>query len=502
MYESPGVYSLKELSDIQKIAQLIMPRIDFNVPETVDRAEMLVKDYSVCGFIIFNGENEKVRQTASFLQSISEFPLLFGIDAERGLGQMLEGATYFPFLMSQGAINDIEILKKQAQITAQEMLFAGLNLIFAPVLDVNSNPQNPIVNIRSFGDDPQLVSELGTVFINEIQKHGILSCCKHFPGHGSTSVDSHSDLPIIEKTYKELSDIDLVPFAFAIENKVSSVMPAHISFPKIDESRKPATMSETILKDILRGKLGFNGLIISDSFKMDALNEFGDEVENTIEAVNAGVNIILDPEEPITLIENLSSGLNNFEESVNGSLNKLFFHKKFINADFTSVKKPDFEQNKKVFETITRKSVCRLKGGPLKNDKALIYLFDSGKDKSFEFLTTCLEDQNINIVGKSTDFEKADISQDTSIIFVISTTVSAWTDKFNLSSETCNFINSFEDLENEKILLNFGSPYVASNFNFLDTVILSFDSIESCQASVIDALLGNVEPEGILPVNL
>ncbi len=502
MYESPGVSFLKELSDIQKIGQLIMPRIDFNNSDTVDRAEILVKDYSVCGFIIFNGELEQVRETTSFLQSISEFPLLFGIDAERGLGQMLKGATYFPFLMSQGAINDTESVKKQAKITAEEMLYAGLNLIFTPVIDVNSNPQNPIVNIRSFGDDPQIVSELGAIFINEIQKRGVLSCCKHFPGHGDTDMDSHSTLPVIKKTYDELNDLDLIPFIAAIENKVSAVMPAHISFPGIDKSGKPATMSEVILEDILRKKLGFNGLIISDSFKMDALNGFGSEVQNTIEAIRSGVNIILDPEEPISLIENLSSGLNEFEETVNSSLNKLFFHKRFVNASPVSEEKLDFEQNKKASDIVSQKSVCRLKGSSLKNNKVLLCVFDSGKDKRFEFLATYLKDQKINIVGKSTSPKKADISQDTSIIFIISTTVSAWTDKFNLSVETRNFINSFEDLENEKILLNFGSPYIASNFNFFDTVILTFDSNKSCQKSVADVLVGKLKPEGKLPVNL
>lgn len=504
MYEAPGVYSVKDLTNLQKIGQIIMPRIDFNDSNSISRAELLVKDYSVCGFIIFNGEIEKVRKTICFLQSISEIPLLFGIDAERGLGQMLEGATYFPFLMSQGAINDTEILRKQAEITAKEMLYAGLNLIFAPVLDINSNFHNPIINIRSFGDDPVLVSKLGSTFINEIQKYGIYCCCKHFPGHGSTSEDSHSILPVIKKGLNELLEFDLVPFIFAIENNVAAIMPAHISFPNVDKSHSPATLSETVLTDILRNKLGFNGLVISDSFKMEALNGFGDEVKNAVEALKAGVNIILDPEEPNVLVEKLSGKLGDFEYSLNKSLNKISYYKKFIMSDTDQQNIPNFEKNSEYSNVVSKKAVCKLKGETLKNKKLLIYIFDSDINccNRFNFFSNYIESHNIRLREKHYRPEISDLSFDTSVLIILSTTVSAWTEKFNLTSEVYHFINGFKNIDNEKILLNFGSPYIAKQFDFFDTVILSFDSTDYCQKAVADVLLGKLNPEGKLSINL
>ncbi|MGH7885038.1 MAG: glycoside hydrolase family 3 N-terminal domain-containing protein, partial [Thermodesulfobacteriota bacterium] len=435
---------------------------------------------------------------------ISELPLLFGIDAERGLGQMLSGATYFPFLMSQGAINDPEMIKKQAEITAEEMLYAGLNLIFAPVLDVNTNPKNPIINVRSFGDNPLMVSKLGLQFINEIQKHGILSCCKHFPGHGSTSEDSHAFLPVVEDSYEELLSEDLIPFISAIEGKVASIMPAHISFPNIDKSGQPATLSKIMLQDVLRQRLGFNGLIISDSFKMGALNQFGDDSQNAFKALTAGVDIILDPQDLFDLIKYLSTKINSIEKRINNSLNRIFYYKKFIYPGAYDGVAPDFENNKKFSEIISKKSVCMLKGRPLINSNAMVYIFDSDKKKphNFDLFLDCIEAEKINVVRKFYHPHIVDIPFDTSLIFILSTTVSAWTKQFDVPKEAEDFIKSFKDCKNEKALLLFGSPYPAERFIFFDTIILSFDSTSDCQRSALDVLTGKLKPEGKLSIDL
>ena len=160
---------INKLSSLEIAGQLVMPRIDFDQEGHLEKAIRLVEDYKVGGFIIFNGEVNQVRKAVLKLGEISELPLFFGIDAERGLGQMVDGGTRFPFLMSQGASENFDLVKGQAVNTAREMKYCGLNLLFGPVLDINTNPRNPIINVRAFGDDPELVSKLGSIFYNTLK---------------------------------------------------------------------------------------------------------------------------------------------------------------------------------------------------------------------------------------------------------------------------------------------------------------------------------------------
>ena len=289
----------------QKISPLHAARRSFLCRESIfptpapwSGPERFARDFCVCGFIIFNGDLEQVRETTRRLASLSELPLFFGCDVERGLGQRVSGATLFPFAMAQGAIDDEELLRRQAVITAREMKYCGLNLAFAPVLDVNTEPLNPIINVRAFSDDPALVSRLGGIFAETMQKEGVLACGKHFPGHGATLEDSHARLPRVEKPLKQLMESDIAPFREAIAKRLHCVMPAHVSFPALDPLGVPATLSEPILCGLLREKLGFSGLVVSDSFMMDALGGEKREEENILVALSCGVDIVLDPRDP------------------------------------------------------------------------------------------------------------------------------------------------------------------------------------------------------------
>lgn len=504
MYESPGVYSLNELSSIRRIGQLVMPRLDFNDPDSPAFAEELVRDYGICGFIIFGGEIEQVRKTTSFLQSLSDIPLLFGIDAERGLGQIVSGATRFPFLMSQGAIDNTDLLKAQAEITAEEMRYAGLNLLFAPVLDVNLDPSNPIVNVRSFSDKPEMVSKLGEIFISQVQKNAVLCCCKHFPGHGDTGTDSHSALPVVDKSPEEMADEDLLPFISAVNCNVSCMMPAHIIYPGLDPEKNPATLSKMILDDLLRYKMGFNGLVISDSFRMDALDEFSEEPDTAIKAINSGVDIILDPEKPLELLKMLSGREGEIAKSVKKSLNRISFHKRVLNLEQSEKQKPDFKNNRKHAISVCEKSVCLLKGDIPDQNSISIYFIspENGVEQKFDTFTAYLDSNGGRKITLKKFPQKPDSADSSVLLFVVSTTVSAWTDNFAIPDEKAEILNGFSELKNKKILCNFGSPYVVKSFDFFDTVITTFDSIPECQLAVADVLLGIKEAVGRFPVNL
>ncbi|HET7289313.1 MAG TPA: glycoside hydrolase family 3 N-terminal domain-containing protein, partial [Thermodesulfobacteriota bacterium] len=217
----------------EKAGQVIMPRLDFRGPDPLPLARRLVSEYGVGGFIVFGGDKQTVKSAAAELSSISAIPLLFGLDAERGVGQVLPDGTLFPSAMSLGAAGDEALAYEEALMIALEMKECGFNLLFAPVLDVNTNTENPIINTRAYGDDPGLVSRMGTAFARGAQDGGVLACGKHFPGHGGTGLDSHEVMPVEDSELSELESSSLIPFRNAARAGLAAIMTAHVAFPKI-----------------------------------------------------------------------------------------------------------------------------------------------------------------------------------------------------------------------------------------------------------------------------
>jgi len=491
-----------------------MPRLDFRDEDALPCAEELVRKFHIGGFIVFGGEREQVKSATDKLQSISQIPLFFACDAERGLGQIFSGTTLFPFAMSLGAIGDEELVQRQAGFIAREMKACGLNLLFAPVVDVNTNPENPIINIRSYGDDPFLVSRLGAAFIKGCQGEGVLACAKHFPGHGGVAVDSHVALPSSSQNREDFWRCDLIPFMEAIRTGVSSVMVAHLAVPRIDPTRVPATISGEIIQNLLMDDLGFKGLIISDSFIMDALSELGKEQEEiACLSILAGCHIILDPKAPVTLIERLAGMVKT--EKISQSLLDKTVHK------ITSIKerwlynKPhpntlNEGNGKNLVEEIASRSACCIKGGRLRSEKAIVYVLDvtqSGGDISRPFLRS-LKEAGVTFqkqVITSQDNLKSIPQEeygDTAAIFLVYTSVAAWKHHSSLPESYKKFIYKASGLHSEKILVSFGSPYILRGFENFDTILCAFDRLDSCQRAVADVLLGRLAAKGRSPVKL
>ncbi len=503
---------IKKLGLHEKLGQLVMPRIDFNDPGSLPLARKLVKDH-VGGFIIFGGSASGVREVTEELQVVSQIPLFFACDAERGVGQIVRDMTLFPFAMSLGAINDEGLVYEQGSLIAQEMKECGLNLVFGPVSDVNTNPLNPIINIRSYGDDPELVSRMSQAFIKGLQENRIMSCAKHFPGHGTTWVDSHVDMPVSEQSEEDLFECDLVPFKNAVDEGVTFIMPAHIAYPHISNEKVPATISEAVIQAILRDKLGFTGLVVTDSFRMDGIGKSGDEADMSGLSLMSGCDIILDPKNPEYLIQRLiemteSGKLDS--GTLNESLSRILSVKnKWLTDRAHGSSNIHLDANSLV-EKIAKRSPCLLKGSTLKSGNAIVYIFDvteSGQSISTVFLNkmsrsgvTCIRHE----IGFDSDpgsvpgvAEGID-----AVICLIYTTVGAWKKQSYLTENYKTILNALETLPQEKVLVSFGSPYVVSGFKGFDTVLCMFDSMDVCQAAAADVLLGNLEARGTMPVNL
>jgi beta-glucosidase-like glycosyl hydrolase len=251
-------------------------------------------DLGVGGFIVFGGTVESVRRLTADLLRRAGRPLLIASDLERGAGQQVAGLTQFPPPLALASLGDAAVVRWAGAVTAQEARAVGINWVFAPVADLDVLPDNPIVQTRAFGDDPNRVASMVRTWIEGCQASGALACVKHFPGHGRTAVDSHIALPVVAEEAPELRTSDLLPFAIAVECGVASVMTAHVAYPALDPSGVPATLSAPIMNE-LRGPLGFDGLVVSDALIMDGALAGRRESDAAVEAVRAGVDLLLYP---------------------------------------------------------------------------------------------------------------------------------------------------------------------------------------------------------------
>jgi len=318
----------------KKIAQLIIARLDGkDINKKFNYYQSLVKK-GIGGFIIFGGKLKEVCAAIKKLQDSAEIPLFIASDLEQGLGQHIEGGTLFPPAMSIGQAinpknrNDIALLRKSISIIAQETKAAGINTIFAPVLDVNTNPKNPIICTRAFSDNPQKVAWFGNEFIKGFQKHGIIACAKHFPGHGDTIKDSHKELPVVKADIKRLRNIELYPFSQAVKAGVKMIMIGHLKVPALD-SKFPSSLSQKTMQSLLREKMRFKGLVITDAMNMHAIR-YGEE-KACLMALNAGADIILHPSNPEKIIDFLSSRWDEIRTRVEESVRRITKVKKELN---------------------------------------------------------------------------------------------------------------------------------------------------------------------------
>lgn len=304
---------LDRLTLRQQIAQMVVVRASgflfdaqIRYPAWEPIASVLeswIQELGVGGVILLGGGAAEVALRTHEFQRWAPVPLLIAADIEEGVGQRFGGATQGPPLMALGALAQqdfpqaLALARDLGAMTAAEAQAIGLNWLLGPVVDVNNNPANPVINVRSFGDDPQLVGQLAAAFIAGAHQFPILTAAKHFPGHGDTAIDSHLSLPVIPHDRPRLNAIELPPFVAAIEAGVDAVMSAHLQIPALDAQR-PATLSRSILTQLLRQDLGFGGLIVTDALVMGAIARHYGANEAPVMAVEAGADILLMPVDP------------------------------------------------------------------------------------------------------------------------------------------------------------------------------------------------------------
>ena len=549
--------TLKKLSVEEKVGQMIVPSFQTNFLST-DSAEFdeLVKavhEQKVGGFHIFGGSERipsvllnptygsvtlgQPLEAASIinrLQAISPLPLLNTADFEAGVGFRIAGATAFPRLMAFGAAGDEKLAEEAGRVTGEEARALGVHVNFAPVVDVNNNPRNPVINTRSYGEDPQMVGRLASAYVRGMQAAGVAATLKHFPGHGDTDVDSHLGLPIIKHPRARLDQMELVPFRAGVAAGAEAVMTAHIEMPALDPTPKtPTTLSQPIIQGLLRKDLGFGGLIYTDSMGMAGVAAIYSPAEAAVRAVAAGNDVILhSPDDRAAfegVVEAVKSGripiaqINTSVERILRAKARAGLHRnKMVNLDSI----PNIvgtRRNKAVAEQVSQRSITLLRDErnqvPLKlpRDAQILYLsvLDypgnwriSAPSRTFipELRSRWPNVTAVELSDRTSPSEielvRAMAPRYDAVIASIFVRASSASGRMDLAEPLQRLLGGFTRGRRPFVTVFFGNPYVASFIPDLPAVMLTYDFYDQAEAAAVRALAGEAAIGGRLPIEL
>ena len=521
------------LSLEEKIGQMIMVRVNGNYYQSDNRYKKLlekwISDKHIGGVITFTGNVHGTFYNIKQFQKWSETPLFVAADYERGLGQWMDSATLFPSNMAVAATGNPDYAFQQGLITSSEAKHVGVNIVLAPVLDINNNPDNPIINFRAYSDDPSIVSQFGNAFINGIQKNNIFSCIKHFPGHGNTNIDSHTSLPSIPGSKNQLLKNELFPFKSAIDNNAKMVMVGHIAMLGLDDSNVPASHSKKIVTDLLRTKWNFKGLIITDGIEMGGLTENTWAGESAVRAVEAGCDILLLPMDVDATIEALLKAVNNGRISIdriNESVERIWAAK--LELDLFSSKNNNWEElsenigkndHYKTANQIANSSITIVKDDnnriPLKPEKIkkithLILSLDDGANDALKPFHSEINKihHNVNKIFINNKLSKLRIDEiiselSSSDMVVVSLLIRIRMDKgiATIDDSHADLLRSMHNKGINFITISFGSPYLSA-YDYLDTYIAAYGYGSVALRACSNIIWGRANASGKLPINL
>ena len=517
----------------EKCAQIFMPAVLGNslnqsskeFKSTLD----LVKNHGIGGIVISTGDIDETVSVINELQKKSTIPLLVAADFENGIGMRMNSSNSFPHAMAVGSSDETDFAFQIGKATAIEALMLGVNINFAPVADVNNNPGNPVINLRSYSEDKNIVSNFCNSFIEGSIEGGVIPTAKHFPGHGNTHIDSHNDLPVIYGSDESLFSNELIPFIELINNNLPAIMVGHLNVPAFDNQKNlPASLSYNIVTKLLKEKLKFKGLIITDALDMRAVTNYFSNGDACVKAFIAGNDILLMPSniaDGITAIYDAVKSGRISETRLNESIRKILSAKKWLklNKDNFSQKKTNLkririEQHYKLSKIVAEKSVAIVK---LRNDLLPI---DSTK-----YIKTFLIDITNRTVMQNSHFSelyKNNFSMHSQKVLTNSSKISDYKYALEIAKECelivlasyfyirndingkslsdlqLNFIRDLLTLNKKVLIITFENPYILSLFPNAENYICTFSNSETSQRAAIKLLKGSIKSNGKLPITI
>lgn len=525
---------LKSMSLREKIGQMIVTYSDgYSLSENSSeykRLSNLIVNEKVGGVIFFKGNAVQEAGLINSLQELSETPLLMSADFERGTKMRLDDGSLFPSNMALGATRNPDLSYQMGLQIAKECRAIGIGQNYAPVVDINNNADNPIINVRSYGEDPELVSMMGDAFIKGMQDGFVIATAKHFPGHGDTDIDSHSDLPVLNFDMDRLNNIELIPFKSAIKNNVMSVMIAHLSLPSLDnESNVPASLSSNIINGLLINEMNFKGLVVTDALNMAGVVKHFSTNDVALRCANAGVDLILMPQGESKTISAIENAVNNgsiSEEVIDNAVRKILNAKNWLKLNenkFTDVSKVseivNSEDAKKISRQIADESLTLVKNDdnvvPFKNaseETCLIVSLNNGNEKAnsdyflsrFDINNKFKEYAYYDLSGnlKGTGEIISDASNYDVIIVPIYAKVKINTGTVGLPQSQVTLINSLIETGKKVVVISFGNPYLIQGFPDVSSYICAYADAESSIDAAVDSFYGTIKFKGKLPVSI
>ncbi len=524
---------LSEMTLREKIAQLIIIRANGSYyaddHDEFRHLARMVEEYQVGGIIFFRGDVYNQAVLNNNLQQRSRIPLWISQDMEFGAAMRVGGTTRITPAMGVAATGNPHWAFEKGRITAMEARAIGVHQIYAPVVDVNNNPDNPVINVRSFSEDPETVSMFAESFIKGVQSQGLISTAKHFPGHGDTDTDSHTALPTITRSYENLSEVELIPFKRVIDAGVESVMSAHISFPNIaSDPATPATLDGRLLNGILRDSLGFNGLIVTDGLEMQGIAAHYAPGEAAVLALNAGSDLLLLSPDELTAIFQIEEAVQRgeiTEERIDESVMRLLTHKinhglmRRADVNINRISRlVNTRQNQMIADQIARESITVVRNNrdilPIRPDRypniTVIAIANSQSGTVGSGFRTALNQYHPSISFHLYDdrtsreeLDQAVASARSADLVIIGSFLPLTTGQpITFKRAQRQFVDRLTALNKPTAVVSFSSPYVISEVPDADVHALAWTSLGSHSEAAAAALFGATEVNGRLPITI
>lgn len=501
------------LSQDEKLGQLFIVALYTNKDENhINQVRNIVLNEKIGGLILMQDDAAREINLVNELQQKSKIPLMIGMDAEWGLYQRISAAHKFPWAMTLGAIQDKSLIEQMSAKIAEDCHRMGINWDFAPVVDVNTNPENPIIGNRSFGSEVDNVTRSALSYANGLQNNTILAAIKHFPGHGDTNTDSHLDLPVVSHNLSRLNAIELAPFKALMDKGIGGVMVAHLYVPALESGKGiPASVSKNIITGLLKEKFGYKGLIITDALNMGAVANKYKPGELDAMAFKAGNDIMLFSQGVSEGKKLIQKAIDNGEipqSRVEESVKKILLTKYFLGLNHYTPKDPanvnedlNNDSHKKLVQNLYANALTLIKDDkkllPLQCRNHCYYIpLEEGPFQPFQDQLTL---GTTVIIKKAAEINT--IPANSTVILGFHKDNSTAYKPYKISSESKKILAELN--KNQNVILNvFGSAYALKDVDLskVSTVVVSYENNEDSMKATADALNGKTKIHGRLPV--